>query len=262
MFKVDKYPQGTFCWSDNASTDMDAGKAFYAAVMGWETEDLPLGDDMFYTYLKHAGEPIVGIGPMMPDMQAQGIPSHWTSYVSVDEIEPILSKVAELGGTPMMEPMDIFESGRMAVFQDPVGATIGLWQPKQFHGGGLVNTPGAMCWNELMTREPEKARDFYGKLFGWEFNKDERGYIMILNNGRPNGGILGMDESYAMPSAWQTYFSVADIDSAIDRVKANGGSIHIGKTEAPGVGHFAMIGDPTGSVCTVIQMKEPQPWDV
>ena len=261
MFEVTKYPHGTFSWADCSSSDPDKSKQFYSAVMGWAIDDLPLGEGMAYTMLKCNDLNVAGLGPMMPGQDA--MPSYWTNYVNVDDADAVVSKAKDLGATIIAEPMDIFDSGRMAIIQDPNGAMLGLWQANNHIGASLVNTPGAMCWNELMTPDPQQAQDFYGKLFGWTFTPDENsGYIEIQNNGRSNGGILKMDDNYQMPPNWQPYFSVADLDATIDKVKANGGQIHVDKNEIPDVGHFAVIGDPTGAVCTIIQMIQPQPWDV
>ena len=259
MFEVTKYPHGTFSWSDCSSSDPDKSKQFYSAVLGWAIEDLPLGEGMSYTMLKHNNLNVAGLGPMMPGQDE--MPSYWTSYVNVDDVDAVVSKATGLGANVIAEPMDVFDSGRMAIIQDPVGAMLGLWQANNHIGASLVNTPGAMCWNELMTQEPQKAQKFYQQLFGWRIAEDSNGYLMIENNGRPNGGILKIDDSYQVPPHWQTYFSVADLAATTDKVTANGGQVHMGKTEAPGVGHFAIIGEPTGAVCTVIQLNQPQPWD-
>ena len=76
--------------------------------------------------------------------------------------------------------MDVFDSGRMAFIVDPTGAQLGLWQPKNHIGAGIVNTVGAMCWNELLTRDAQTAKAFYSAIFGWEFYGDEH-YIHISN---------------------------------------------------------------------------------
>ncbi len=173
-----------------------------------------------------------------------------------------MDKITELGGTIIAEPMDVFEEGRMLVLQDPTGAVLALWQAKNHIGASLVNTPGAIAWNELSTRDAEKAKDFYGKLFGWQFTVDEpSGYTYFTNQGRMNGGIIQMGDEWGdMPPAWSVYFSVADIEATIEKAQANGGTIVMPKTEAPGTGHFAVIADPAGAVATYMQLNEPDPW--
>lgn len=262
MFKVTKYPQGAFSWADCSSTDVAKSKQFYIDVMGWSFEDIPIGEGQFYTMYKHDGETVAAMSGMQQAMKDQGVPSHWNNYVTVDDVDAMTKKAKDLGATIIAEPFDVFESGRMSVFQDPVGAVLSMWQPKNHIGGSLVNTPGAMTWNELMTRDTDKAKDFYTKLFGWTYETDERGYIMIANNGRPNGGILKMDDSFGdMPPTWGTYFSVANIEDTEKKVKSAGGKVNMGITDAGEAGRFIVASDPTGAVCTFMQLNQPQPWE-
>ena len=139
--------------------------------------------------------------------------------------------------------------------------SLGLWQPKNHIGAGIVNTVGAMCWNELLTRDAEAAKAFYSALFGWEYITDDNGYIMIQNRGRNNGAMMQMDESFGeMPSMWQPYFTVADIDASIAKAGELGATIIIPKTEAPGAGHFAYMADPAGAHFYIIQLIQAEPW--
>lgn len=262
MYNVTKYPPGTFSWADNTSTNAEAAKAFYTDLFGWGKIEEPIGEGMTYTMFQNQGEHAAGFAAMMPDMQAQGIPSHWTNYVSVDDVDAMVDVVTANGGAVVFGPMDIFESGRMLQIIDPTGAQLGLWQPKNHIGAGIVNTVGAMCWNELLTKDAEAAKAFYAALFGWEYIADENGYIMILNRGRNNGAMMQMDESFGeMPSVWQPYFTVADIDASIAKAGELGATIIIPKTEAPGAGHFAYMSDPAGAHFYIIQLIEAEPWE-
>ncbi len=264
MYTVSKYPQGSFSWADNASTDAQAAKAFYQALLGWDKDEIPLGAMMpgaTYTMFKQAGSYTAGLAAMMPDMQAAGIPSHWTNYVTVEDVDALVDVVTSHGGAVLFGPADVFDSGRMLMIQDPTGAQLGLWQAINHIGAGVVNTVGAMCWNELLTTDAAAAQAFYGALFGWEYNVDENGYIMIINRGRNNGAMMQMDESFGgMPSMWQPYFTVADIDEAIAQAQASGGTIIIPKTEAPGAGQFAYLADPAGAHFYIIQLLQAEPW--
>ncbi len=264
MYTVSKYPHGAFSWADNTSTDADAAKAFYQALLGWDKDEIPLGPDMpgaTYTMFKLEDAYTAGLAGMMPDMQAAGIPSHWTNYVTVDDVDAMVPLVTGNGGTILYGPADVFDSGRMLLLQDPTGAQLGLWQAKNHIGAGIVNTAGAMCWNELLTRDTAAAKAFYGALFGWEFCEDENGYIRFLNNGRNNGAMMQISPLMgAMPSMWQPYFTVADIDAAIKRAGAAGGTIIIPKTVAPGAGHFAYLQDPAGAYFYIIQLIVAEAW--
>ena len=79
-----------------------------------------------------------------------------------------------------MPPFDVMEEGRMALIMDPTGATVALWEAKNYIGAGLVNTVGAMGWNELVSPEAEKAATFYTALFGWEIR-----FVEEMNYRRP-----------------------------------------------------------------------------
>ena len=265
MYTVTKYPQGTFSWADNNSTDADAAKAFYQALLGWDKDEIPMdpvAPGQTYTMFKRDGAYTAGMAAMMPQMQEMSVPSHWNNYVTVDDVDAMAERVTANGGAIVFGPADVFESGRMLQITDPGGAQLGLWQAKNHIGAGIVNTVGAMCWNELLTWDAAKAQTFYNTLFGWEFQADENGYIMISNKGRNNGAIMQMDESFGqMPSVWQPYFSVADIDAAIQQASAIGGVIIIPKTEAPGAGHFAFLSDPAGARFYIIQLIQAEAWE-
>ncbi len=261
MYRVTKYPHGTFSWADNTSTNADAARTFYTDLFGWGKIDEPLGGGMFYTMFQHQGEHAAGFAAMMPDMQAQGIPSHWSNYVSVDDVDAMIEPIKANGGTILVEPMDIFDSGRMLILSDPTGAQLGLWQPKSHIGAGIVNTVGAMCWNELLTRDAESAKAFYSAILGWEYYGDEH-YIHITNRGRNNGGILQIDERHGeLPPMWMVYFHVEDIDAAMKQVEALGGKVVTQKMEAPDTGWFTVIEDPAGAVFYIMQLAKADPWE-
>ncbi len=262
MYKVTKYPQGTFSWADNSSNDPETAKAFYVGLFGWGKDEMPIGEGMTYTMFTREGQYAAALSGMMPDLQEQGIPSHWSNYVAVDNVDALVDVVTANGGIILVEPMDVFESGRMMFIQDPTGAQLGLWEARNHIGAGIVNTVGAMCWNELLTQDAEAAKAFYSALFGWEYNVDENGYIMISNRGRNNGAMMQMDESFGgMPSMWQPYFTVANIDKSIEQAQATGGTIIIPKTEAPGAGHFAYLSDPAGAHFYIIQLNQAEAWE-
>lgn len=256
MYTVSRYPQGAFSWADCSSTDAEKAKSFYSALMGWQTDDLPIGNGMVYTMFKHDGHTVAAISQGQP-----GMPSAWNNYITVEDVDAMPEKIRALGGTVVMEPMDVLEEGRMLVLQDPTGAYVSLWQPKNHIGAGLVNTVGAMCWNELATRDVEKAKAFFGDLLGWTYQPGPTdGYTMIMNGDRVNGGILQMtDEWEGMMPHWMVYFTTSDVDAAAAKVAELGGQVHVPPTDIP-AGRFMVISDPAGAVCTIMNTVNPDPW--
>jgi predicted enzyme related to lactoylglutathione lyase len=261
MFTVTKYPHGTFGWADCTSTDASKAKPFYEGLMGWRSNDLPIGGGMVYTMFEQDGHSVTAISQMDPAQQAQGMPSHWNTYINVDDVDAVTGRVAQAGGTVLVEPMDVLDSGRMSVVQDPTGAAVGLWQARNHIGAGLVNTPGAMTWNELATRDAAAAKAFFGTLLGWTYEKmADMDYHIIHNKGRMNGGIMQMTDAWGdLPPHWMVYFSVKDIDEAAARVRALGGIVHVEKSDT-GTGSFLVMSDPAGAVCSLIQLNAPDPW--
>ena len=257
MYKVTKYPHGTFSWADNTSSDPETAIAFYMDLFGWTKYEIPIDESMNYTMFQHQGENVTALSGMLPE----GVPSLWMNYVTVDEVDPLADVVTANGGTIVWGPVDVFDSGRMLHIQDPGGADLALWQPKQHIGAGIVNTVGAMCWNELLTRDAAAAKAFYSKLLGWEYYGDEH-YIHISNRGRNNGGILEMDENFGeMPPCWMVYFHVADIDAAMTQVEALGGKVVTQKMEAPDTGGFTVVEDPAGAHFYIMQLEKADPWE-
>ncbi len=262
MFTVTKYPQGTFSWVDCMTSDAAAGKQFYADLMGWDVNAIPMGENMFYYMFQQEGQNVAALSGTSPDMS--GIPPVWNNYITVNDVDAMVPRISQLGGKVVGGPFDIFDSGRMVTLQGPDGAFVSLWQARNHIGAGLINTPGALCWNELYTKDPEVSKAFYGDLLGWSFmaHPDTPGYSMIQNNGRMNGGIFTMDEemSAVMPPMWMPYFSVADIEASAERVKELGGSVFIGPQSAGEVGTFILFTDPQGAHCYLIQLSEPEAW--
>ena len=138
------------------------------------------------------------------------------------------------------------------VIQDPTGAALNLWQPYNNIGAKIVNTVGAMCWNELCTNDTEAAKTFYSAVLGWEFYGDEH-YIHISNRGRNNGGMIQLEN---VPPCWMVYFHVPDIDAGIKRVTELGGAITVPKHEIPDGGWWSVVADPAGAHFYIMQPSE------
>jgi predicted enzyme related to lactoylglutathione lyase len=195
------------------------------------------------------------------EQQSQGIPPHWLSYVSVDNVDETAKKVKSLGGQVLTEPFNVFEAGRMVPVQDPQGAAFALWQPGQHIGARLVNQPGTLCWNELATTNAEKARGFYTELLGWYAEVVEMGsgpYTLFMNGDRQNGGMMQITEAWGnMPPHWMAYFAVEDCDHSVQKVTELGGKVLMGPMEAGDVGRFATVQDPQGAVFSIIKLNNP-----
>ena len=252
------YAPGTFCWVELGTTDGEAAKKFYTELFGWDFTDNPIGPDMVYTMLKLNGKDVGALYKMTPEMTTQGIPPHWLSYVSVTSADETATKAKEAGGTVTKDPFDVFTVGRMAVIQDPTGATFALWQAGTHKGAGVVNVPNSFCWNELATTDTEKAGDFYTKLFGWGKKVQQMGpmtYTSFTNGDRPAGGMYKpTPEMGNIPPHWLVYFAVDDTDAKVKKAQELGAKTIAPPVDIPDTGRFAILQDPQGAAFAIIKL--------
>jgi predicted enzyme related to lactoylglutathione lyase len=237
------HPPGTFSWAELATGDAEAAKAFYTQLFGWEYDDNPAGDDQIYSMAKRDGRYVAAL--FSADQ-----PPHWNCYVTVTSADETARQAAANGGSVMAEPFDVMEVGRMAVIADPAGAALCLWEPRAHIGAGLVNTPGSLAWNDLVTPDPEGATAFYGSLFGWTFEEipNAGGYRVIRNGERSNGGVFPQQEG---PPAWIPYFGHDDTERLAREIGDLGGRLYNGPVQVP-AGTFAVLADPQGAVFAVL----------
>ncbi len=252
------WPQGTPCWVDLMTTDREAAWEFYKSVFGWEIVDT--GADMGnYSLATVAGRNVAGLGGMPPG--DSNPPPTWTTYLASDDIDKTARAVTANGGQFLVEPMDVPGAGKMAIAMDPTGAAFGLWQAGGHTGASLVNEPGGFVWNECMTRDPERARAFYGAVFGYTYSAmpgaDDYSTIDGAGPGNTIGGMGALDASMPehAPPHWMTYFQVADADDTVARVTAGGGVVRMGPSDTP-VGRMAVLRDPQGAVFSIMQTIE------
>jgi uncharacterized protein len=245
----DSYAPGAFCWVELATTDTVAAKAFYAALFGWTTQDVPQ-----YAFFQLDGRTVAGLAELQADARQAGVPPSWASYVSVEDADAVSARATELGGSVRAAPFDVFDAGRMAVLADPQGAVISVWQPARTQGAEVVNTPGSFTWNDLQTTDPEAVAGFYRDLFGWEIAATEGAggqYFTINNGGRMNGGLMRSSQE-GVPPYWMAYFGVESTDAAITRAQDAGGDVLAGPMDLP-AGRIAVLRDPQGATFAVFE---------
>jgi predicted enzyme related to lactoylglutathione lyase len=242
------YTPGTFSWVDLQTDDPDGAKSFYNALFGWEYDDIPVGDGAVYSMAKLQGHNVAGLG----ERQDESMPPHWNCYVTVADADAGAARAVELGATLLAEPFDVFDAGRMAAFADPQGAVLSVWQAKENIGAGLVNAPGALSWNDLLSPDVEASAAFYRDLFGWEVTEVEGSdgqYWSITNGGRLNGGMMPLPPG-GHP-AWNLYFACEDADATIAQAGEHGAETVMGPIDVPNGSRFAILRDPSNAVFSI-----------
>ena len=255
-----EYAPGTPSWVELSSQDADASAAFYGELLGWTTTEPGSAETGGYRMFQQQGKNIAGL---MGHMQA-GQPTAWMTYVSVADADETAGKVKDAGGNVIVEPMDVMDLGRMAVFMDPTGAVFGIWQPKTFGGADLVNEPNSLCWNEVLTRDAAADKAFYPAVFGWtatrpSFEGAPESYTVWQLGDHPVGGMMQMTDEYfppEVPPHWSVCFAVADADATVARARELGATVIQEPMDMP-IGRFAGMIDPQGASFTVMQPASP-----
>ncbi len=118
--------------------------------------------------------------------------------------------------------------------------------------------PGRPCWVDLGTTDPAAAHAFYGELFGWTAEVDQRpeagGYAQLANDGRVVAGV-GPLFAEGMPPAWTTYVASDDVDAIAVKVVAHGGAVLSEPFDVLDAGRMGVVADPGGAVFGVWQAK-------
>ena len=215
-----------------------------------------MGPNEVYTMFNLEGRNTGGCYALNADMLAQDIPPHWMLYVAVKDVDKTAQKVAPHGGSVVKSPFDVMDYGRMAIFQDLVGAYFAVWHAKKHHGVGIQGVPGTVCWADLITPEPRRAADFYHELFDWKFDhgKGDSGYLHIKSHGHHIGGIPPAEQfNQSVPPHWILYFQVPNSDAATDQAKAAGATVHVPPMTVEGVGRWSVVADPQGASFALFQ---------
>lgn len=259
MSKVTQYAPGSFSWADLSTPDPVAAKGFYAELFGWIYDDQPAGPGRIYSMAKAAGETAAALYEQSEEESKAGMPPHWNCYFTVQDVEAAAEYVAAAGGSVMMAPFDVFDSGRMCIFADPSGGAAALWQPKAHIGSSVMGVHGSLCWAELLSRDVDRAAAFLTELFGAETASmplpEGGAYTLLKIEGKPSCGMMAMPEALPkqLPSHWLPYFLVDDCDATVAKAIAGGGRALCPIMEMPGVGRFTTLADAQGAVFGILK---------
>jgi predicted enzyme related to lactoylglutathione lyase len=242
------FAPGTPCWVDIFSSDVEASKAFYGGLFGWANTDA--GEEYgHYVTFTSDGHQVAG---MMAKPADSDMPDVWSTYISTADLDASAGLVAEAGGQIVAPPMQVGDLGSMAIATDPAGAMFGLWQPAPHIGFTKYNEPGSVTWDEHHSKDFATTTPFYEKVFGWDMDKtsdtDEFRYFQGQIDGSTVAGLMDSKGFLPpeVPSHWAVYFSVADVDEAVEKLLSLGGSVRMEAQDTP-FGRIADVEDSTGA---------------
>jgi hypothetical protein len=243
-------------WVDLSSKDAAASRTFYANLFGWKVEVADNPEAGGYALAKLGGKDVAGIGPV----QDPNAPSAWMVYIGTRDADATAKQVEAAGGKVVAPPFDVLKSGRMAVFQDPAGAFISVWQPDEMFGAEVMGKAGSYGWAELNSRGFDAAKDFYAKVFGWTQKVSPMGegqgdYTEFQLDGQSIAGGMEMNAMIPkeVPSYWQVYFMADDVDKTHKKAVDLGAQEMLPPHDFPG-GRFSILSDPQGASFGLLSM--------
>ncbi|MER6565989.1 VOC family protein [Streptomyces sp. NPDC001093] len=247
-------PEGTPCWADAMFNDVEGAKRFYGDVLGW-TFGESSSEYGNYTQAYADGKAVAAVVPPMPGQEGQ---SQWCLYFASPDAAATAEKIRENGGEVLMEPMQVGDFGTMCLAREPSGAVFGVWQAGSHEGFEATATPGAYCWAEVFTREPEKADTFLSAVFPYRMKDivdDAVDFRMFDIDEETVLGRMRMTDDFPpeVPSYINVYFTVDDCDAAVARATKLGGVLRFGPMSSP-FGRFAALSDPQGANFSVIDI--------
>ena len=112
--------------------------------------------------------------------------------------------------------------------------------------------PNPVTWFEVIGKNGDKLRDFYGKAFGWQMQvAPEMNYGMVNNGGEGIDGGIGQGEQTSVVF----YIQVDDPQAYLNKVESMGGKTIVPVTEIPNMVTFAQFADPEGNVVGLVKSQ-------
>ena len=255
-----RYPDsGRFVWHDLMTTDVRRAVHYYGALLGWTTEVVEVGPMGSYTMVRVGDTAIGGMVQLDP---AQGIASHWLSYLAVDDVDATCALAPEAGGQVAYPPTDLPEVGRFAVLEDASGA---LWSPlRMLEPAPAPAWPiptGHFCWEELVTPNVLSATAFYADVVGWgvrgrELAQAEPYWLWTNGGGHAGASMMAMPAAADAQPFWLPYVLVDDVRLAAASVARLGGTVVRPPDDVPEVGTFTVTRDPMGAPLALICLAD------
>ncbi len=245
-----KYYEGQFVWRELMTKDAERAKGFYGELCGWKFDSMPMPDGTLYTMAKLGDQPVGGllqIGKEMGDM-----PSHWGSYVSVDDVDAAVARAKASGGKVVLGPEEVPGMVRFACLADPQG--VRFWVVRSQNGDHVFERPpvGSFCWETLSTSDPEAAKTFYGKVLGWTVGPapGDQGFVFKAASG---AAACDVQKATNMPPGVLTYVVVDKVAAARTKAEKLGAKVLVPEISVPTVGLISVVADPTGAVIGLFQ---------
>jgi predicted enzyme related to lactoylglutathione lyase len=227
------------------TTDVDAARTFYAAVLAGEEAN---------------------IVQLHEQAIARGARPHWLGFLDVGAVDAAAAAFVERGASPLGPKWVNPEGLEAAVVRDPGGALLALAKPPPQAPGAASAVVAA--WHLLRTADVERATANYGELFGWEFKEPiDLGSLGLFHpfawqrGGSPVGWMSDIATRPGVHAHWLFHFRVPVLEPALDAVRAGAGVVVASYALATGE-RIAVCDDPQGAAFALLEGPETPGRDV
>lgn len=233
-------PVGAFVWFCLRTPDEKKAVKFYGEVLGWKTEAMPMGPETT-TLFANAEESVAHIE------KSNGAAS-FVSYVLVEDVDATAKRVAAAGGKVHGAPVDVPTIGRMVEVEDPDGAHFFLFKSVNTDSG-QPRGPGGFLWNELWSRDAQKAVAFLTGVLGYSVQQMPFAGTTYSVLSRGDVNIAGVMPAFdpREPSIFIPYVHVTDVDATHKKALKLGATALGDIQDVEGVGRMAVMIDPQGA---------------
>ncbi|WP_375758557.1 VOC family protein [Corallococcus exercitus] len=241
---------GRVVWRELTTPEPEKAKAFYADLFGWTYEEAAPGAG---TTLRLAGQPLGAIR----QAQRVGFGTGWVSFVSVDNVDASVVIASADGGGALPGLREVPGLGRVARVVDYAEAMLAAVKSPPGTPVPPKAEVGAFCWETLITPDVARAKEFYGKVFGWRMQSAADGSTVFAADSTPAGQVASAEESPDARQHWRTHLRVENLDATREHAVRLGAKVLVPRRAGPAGGSLAVLTDPTGVEFGLLEPARP-----
>jgi predicted enzyme related to lactoylglutathione lyase len=247
------------------TTDINAAARFYGAVIGWQIaqqRDPQAGDRDYRMIRRSDGGNAGGMLQLTAGMEQGGARPTWLTYLQVADMNAATQAIQQDGGHVHLRMS--LPVGEIAMVTDPLGTPFYVMRPVPPPGQPDARSDvfdvaavQRVNWNELLSPDLARAKSFYAKHFGFDFNEvmpmgPEYGDYCFFDLAGVRTGAIMQQHSSIPFTGWTFYFGVPAVLAAQRAIEAGGGRVLREPHEVPGGGHVLVASDPQGAIFAVV----------
>jgi uncharacterized protein len=245
-----EHHSGKLIFVQLVTPDLAGSKQFYAGLFGWTFRDIQAGSSQ-YTEAYLDGRPVAGLMHRKLPPGGQRQPA-WLSFFAAADVDAAKKVALQNGAKLLVEPHNVPDRGREAIFADPQGAVFAVLTSKSGDQPDVLAAPGDWIWSSLLTSDPDADAAFYQKIFDYEVFElpSDPGVEHLLlasdDYARASVNSLPGKISKAHPH-WLNYVRVEDADQMTAKVVALGGRVLVAAHSDRHGGKVSVVADPQGA---------------